>query len=165
MVFKELLDLFKKVRLIVFDVDGVLTDGRLYYGPEGEAFKAFNAKDGLGIRRLIMSGLQVGFITGRESVFVSKRAEDLGIQHVYQNKMDKKPVFLELCQKLSLTPSQVAYMGDDFIDMPVLEEVAIRACPADAMPCVKEVCNFIARNNGGCGAARELCDCIWEAQR
>ena len=165
MVFKELQDLFKKVRLVIFDVDGVLTDGSLYYGPEGEAFKAFNAKDGLGIYRLITKGIEVGIITGRQSTFVLKRAEDLGIKHVYQKKMDKKPVFLELCKKLSLRPDQVAYMGDDVIDLSVLEEVAVRACPADAMPCVKKICNFIAQNKGGRGAARELCDCILEAQQ
>lgn len=165
MVFEELRDLFQKVRLVIFDVDGVLTDGSLYYGPDGEAFKAFNAKDGLGIHRLVKSGIEVGIITGRVSSFVSKRAEDLGIRHVYQKKMDKKPVFFELCEKLSLRPDQVAYMGDDIIDLPVLEEVAIRACPADAMSCVKKICNFIAHNNGGRGAARELCDCILEAQQ
>ena len=122
MVFEELRDLFQKVRLVIFDVDGVLTDGSLYYGPDGEAFKAFNAKDGLGIHRLIKSGIEVGIITGRVSSFVSRRAEDLGIRHVYQKKMDKKPVFLELCEKLALRPDQVAYMGDDIIDLPVLEE-------------------------------------------
>ena len=79
--------------------------------------------------------------------------------------MDKKPVFFELCEKLALKSDQVAYMGDDIIDLPVLEEVAIRACPADAMPCVKKICNFIAHNKGGRGAARELCDCILEAQQ
>ncbi len=161
----ELKELLLKIRLVIFDVDGVLTDGSLYYGPEGEMFKVFNAKDGLGIRRLVDCGMQVGIITGRESSFVLQRAKDLGIQHVYQKKMDKKPVFLELCQKLSLTPDQVAYMGDDFIDLPVLEEVSVRACPSDAMPYVKEVCNFISQYRGGCGAARELCDCIWEAQQ
>jgi 3-deoxy-D-manno-octulosonate 8-phosphate phosphatase (KDO 8-P phosphatase) len=165
MVFEELRDLFQKVRLVIFDVDGVLTDGSLYYGPEGEAFKAFNAKDGLGIHQLVRSGIEVGIITGRVSSFVTKRAEDLGIRHVYQKKMDKKPVFFELCEKLALKPDQVAYMGDDIIDLPVLEEVAIRACPADAMHCVKKICNFIAHNNGGRGAARELCDCILEAQQ
>lgn len=165
MILEELGYLFQKVRLVIFDVDGVLTDGSLYYGPDGEAFKAFNAKDGLGIHQLVKSGIEVGIITGRVSSFVSKRAEDLGIRHVYQKKMDKKPVFLELCKKLSLSPNQVAYMGDDIVDLPILEEVGIRACPADAMPCVKKICNFIAHNKGGRGAARELCDYILEAQQ
>jgi len=154
----------KKIRLVIFDVDGVLTDGSLYYGPEGEFFKIFNAKDGLGISRLAKNGYELGIITGRESPFVLKRAKDLGIQHVYQKKMEKLPVFEELRAKLNLNYDQIAYMGDDWIDIPILKLVGCAACPKDAMPCTKEVCNFCSQYNGGRGAARELCDAIWEAQ-
>ncbi len=154
----------KKIRLVIFDVDGVLTDGSLYYGPEGEFFKVFNAKDGLGISRLAKNGYELGIITGRESPFVLRRAKDLGIQHVYQKKMEKLPVFEELRAKLNLNYDQIAYMGDDWIDVPVLKLVGCAACPKDAMPCAKEVCNFCSQYNGGRGAARELCDAIWEAQ-
>ena len=154
----------QKIRLVIFDVDGVLTDGSLYYGPDGEFFKVFNAKDGLGISRLAKNGYELGIITGRESPFVLKRAKDLGIQHVYQKKMEKLPVFEELRAKLNLNYDQIAYMGDDWIDVPVLKLVGCAACPKDAMPCAKEVCNFCSQYNGGRGAARELCDAIWEAQ-
>ena len=154
----------KKIRLVIFDVDGVLTDGSLYYGPDGEFFKVFNAKDGLGISRLAKNGYELGIITGRESPFVLKRAKDLGIQHVYQKKMEKLPVFEELRAKLNLNYDQIAYMGDDWIDIPILKLVGCAACPKDAMPCAKEVCNFCSQYNGGRGAARELCDAIWEAQ-
>lgn len=154
----------QKIRLIIFDVDGVLTDGSLYYGPEGEFFKVFNAKDGLGISRLAKNGYELGIITGRESPFVLRRAKDLGIPHVYQKKMEKLPVFEELRAKLNLNYDQIAYMGDDWIDVPILKLVGCAACPKDAMPCAKEVCNFFSQYNGGRGAARELCDAIWEAQ-
>ena len=156
--------ILEKVRLVIFDVDGVLTDGRLYYGVDGECFKVFNAKDGLGISRLTKNGYSVGIITGRESPFVLKRAEDLGIQYVYQKRMEKIPAFEELRKKLNLDYEQIAYMGDDWIDVPILELVGCAACPKDAMPCAKKVCNFFSQYNGGCGAARELCDAIWEAQ-
>ena len=151
----------QKIRLIIFDVDGVLTDGSLYYGPEGEFFKVFNAKDGLGISRLAKNGYELGIITGRESPFVLRRAKDLGIPHVYQKKMEKLPVFEELRAKLNLNYDQIAYMGDDWIDVPILKLVGCAACPKDAMPCAKEVCNFFSQYNGGHGAARELCDAIW----
>ena len=154
----------KKIRLVIFDVDGVLTDGSLYYGPDGEFFKVFNAKDGLGISRLAKNGYELGIITGRESPFVLRRAKDLGIQHVYQKKMEKLPVFEELRAKLNLNYDQIAYMGDDWIDVPILKLVGCAACPKDAMPCAKEVCNFCSQYNGGHGSARELCDAIWEAQ-
>ncbi len=154
----------KKIQLIIFDVDGVLTDGRLYYGSEGECFKVFNVKDGLGISRMVKNGYDIGIITGRQSPFVLKRAKDLGIQHVYQNKLEKIPAFEELRNQLNLNYDQIAYMGDDWIDMPILKLVGCAACPKDAMPCVKEVCNFFSQYDGGCGAARELCDAIWNAQ-
>lgn len=163
-MLQDLSEILKGIRLIIFDVDGVLTDGRLYYGEKGECFKSFNAKDGLGISRLVKNGYEVAIITGRESVFVTQRALDLGIQHVFQGKLEKLSVFKGLIHQLKISPKQVAYMGDDFIDMPVMQEVACAACPSDAMPYVKEICNFVAQRKGGCGAARELCDAIWMAQ-
>ncbi|MGX8716693.1 MAG: KdsC family phosphatase [bacterium] len=160
----ELRGVLKKIRLTIFDVDGVLTDGRLYYGTEGEFFKVFNAKDGLGISRLAKAGHLLGIITGRESPFVLKRAKDLGIQYVYQGRMEKLSTFETLRKDLGLAYDQIAYMGDDFIDLPVLERVGLPACPKDAMPYVKERCKLVSQFGGGMGAARELCDLIWEAQ-
>ena len=164
MVPEKLRKIFQKIRLVIFDVDGVLTDGKLYYDAKGECLKVFNAKDGLGIRRLTKNNFQVAIITGRESPFVLKRASDLGIQYVYQNKMDKLPSFEVLRKILSLDYHQIAYMGDDRIDLPVMELVGCAACPNDALPCVKKICHFVSHFNGGCGAAREFCDLIWEAQ-
>lgn len=164
MDLKELNHRLKQIRLVIFDVDGVLTDGHLYYGPEGDCMKAFNARDGLGITRLIKAGLQTAIITGRASPFVAHRAADLGIQNVYQKKLEKLPAFEELLQKLQLGPQQAAYMGDDIIDMPVMERVGLAACPQDAMPIVKGISHFISQYGGGCGAVRELCDKILEAQ-
>ena len=156
--------IFKKIRLTVFDVDGVLTDGRLYYGVDGDFFKVFNAKDGLGITRLSNAGHLFGIITGRESPFVLKRAKDIGIKYVFQGHLEKLPVFEALRKDLGLDYEQIAYMGDDFIDLPILERVGLAACPKDAMLCVQKQCNFISQFGGGMGAARELCDLIWEAQ-
>lgn len=164
MDLEERKSMLERIRLIVLDVDGVLTDGSLYYGVEGECFKVFNAKDGLGISRLAKNGYSLGIITGRQSPFVLKRAKDLGIQHVYQNRLEKIPPFEELRAKLNLDYDQIAYMGDDWIDIPILKLVGCAACPKDAMPCVKEVCNFFSQYDGGRGAVRELCDAIWEAQ-
>lgn len=164
MSFEDLKERLKQIRLGIFDVDGVLTDGRLYYGPEGDCMKAFNAKDGLGIVRLIKAGLQTAIITGRTSPFVARRAADLGIQHVYQKKMEKLPAFEELLQTLNLKPEQAAYMGDDIIDLPVMQRVGVAACPQDAIEDVKQISHFISKYNGGCGAVRELCECILKAQ-
>ena len=161
---KELEEFFKKIRLTIFDVDGVLTDGRLYYGADGEVFKVFNARDGLGISRLAKAGHLLGIITGRESPFVIKRAKDLGIQYVYQGRMEKLDTFEALRKDLGLEYTQIAYMGDDFIDLPVLERVGMPACPKDSIPCVQQQCKFVSQFGGGMGAARELCDYIWEAQ-
>jgi len=164
MIPEELRKIFQKICLIIFDVDGVLTDGKLYYNDNGECMKVFNAKDGLGIRRLTKSNFQIAIITGRESTFVLKRASDLGIQNVYQNKMEKLPSFEDLRKKLNLDYEQIAYMGDDWIDLPVMKLVGCAACPNDALPRIKKICHFISHFNGGYGAARELCDLIWEAQ-
>ncbi len=161
---KVLEEVFKKIKLTIFDVDGVLTDGRLYYSADGEFFKVFNAKDGLGISRLVKAGHLFGIITGRESPFVIKRAKDLGIQYVYQGRLEKLATFESLRKDLGLEYEQIAYMGDDFIDSPILERVGLSACPKDAMPCVQKQCKFISQFGGGMGAARELCDRIWEAQ-
>lgn len=149
-----------KIRLLAFDVDGVLTDGSLYYGPEGECMKGFNSKDGYALRCLSKMGFQLAIITGRKSVFVEHRAKDLGIQHVFQDTLIKKPVFEALCQKLNILPEEASYMGDDVMDIPVLQMSGIKACPADALPNVREKCNFISQYPGGRGAVRELCDCF-----
>ena len=159
------LNKLSKIRLIIFDVDGVLTDGRLYYGQHGECMKVFHAKDGYGIRQAKEQGYRLAIITARESAFVQKRAEDLGIEHVFQNAKDKKPVFEKLCQELGMEYEQVAYMGDDVLDLPVMQLVGFAGCPADAWPIVQSSCHWISTRKGGKGAAREFCELIVQAKK
>lgn len=153
------------MRLCAFDVDGVLTDGRLVYGPQGEAFKTFNVRDGHGIVLLRLAGVECAVLSGRESEIVRTRMRELGVYRVYQGERDKADAFGRLCRAAAVTPSEVAYMGDDVNDVPVLERCALAACPADACAEAKERAHLVARAGGGLGAARELCDLILEARR
>lgn len=147
-----------KIRLIAFDVDGVLTDGGVVYGSNGEEFKRFSSRDGYGISELTKLGFHTAFITGRQSNVVSRRAAELGVVDVFQGVNNKRVSLDSLCEKYNLTHAEIAYMGDDVIDLPILTCVGIKACPNDAAKQVKAVCNFISKFNGGHGAARELCD-------
>lgn len=150
------------IRLLIVDIDGVMTDGLLYFNAEGDSMKAFFARDGLGLRLLMDHGIEVGIITGRTSPIVNVRAKDLKIQHVYQGKSNKLEAFNELLEKLELAPHQVAYMGDDIIDLPLLARVGLAATVQDAHSCVLPYCHFVSEFPGGRGAIRELCDLILE---
>lgn len=153
-----------KVRLLVLDVDGVLTDGHIYMGPQGELQKAFHIHDGLGISMLRRSGIEVALLTARRSDIVQRRAEELGLLHVLQGRDAKWPALQGLLQQLQLAPEQVAYMGDDLIDLPVLRRVGFAATVADGHPWVAQHCHWQARRGGGRGAVRELCELILTAQ-
>ncbi len=153
-----------KIRLLVFDVDGVMTDGSITYDENGIEYKTFNAKDGHGLAKMIKSGFMTAVITGRRNGTVDRRAEDLRFTEVYQGVKNKLPILEAIMQKYELDYSQVSYMGDDEPDIPILEKVAIAACPADAVDRVKEVCNFISSKNGGKGAVRELCDLVFDSK-
>lgn len=151
------------VRLLVMDVDGTLTDGKIYMGPAGEAMKAFDIKDGYAIANMLPSaGIVPAVITGRESAIVANRCAELGIRHLYQGRQDKPAAFLELLGQVSrelgveMTGAQAAYLGDDLIDLPCMRLCAVRGCPADAAKAVKEICQFVSRKDGGNGAAREF---------
>ncbi len=152
------------IRLLIVDIDGVMTDGLLYFDAEGDSMKTFFARDGLGLRLLMEHGIEVGIITGRTSPIVSVRAKDLKIEHVYQGRLNKLEAFHELLEKLKLAPHQVAYMGDDIIDLPLLARVGLAATVQDAAPCVMPYCHFVSEFPGGRGAVRELCDLILEAK-
>ncbi len=152
------------IRLVLFDVDGVLTDGRLIFGPDGEETKAFHSRDGHGMKLLMEAGIEVGVITARSSPAVEHRMRNLGIPHVFQGQHDKRATYLALIERLGLNHAQVAYMGDDVIDLPVLSRVGLAASVQDAPAVVKRHCHWIAEHGGGQGAARDLCDLILDAQ-
>ena len=153
-----------RVKLVIFDVDGVLTDGRLHYGAGGEELKVFHVHDGVGIKRLQEAGVKVAIISGRESAAVTRRMQDLGVAHVFQGDEQKLPIFERLLQKLGLEPGQVAHMGDDLPDLPLLERAGLAVAPADAQPALKQAAHHVTAARGGRGAARELCDLILDAQ-
>lgn len=163
-VSRELADKIMAVKLVVFDVDGVLTDGRIIFSNSGEETKLFDVKDGHGIKILMRMGIDVAIITARESEVVRRRARDLGITHVFQGIKDKKIALEELVKASGVTPSQMAYMGDDIIDLPVLKRVAFSAAVADAVAEVRERVDYVAQRPGGRGAARELAELILKVQ-
>ena len=154
----------KKIKLVILDVDGVLTDGRIVYDANGVESKFFNVKDGHGIKLLQRAGIQVAIISGRESEVVTRRAAELGITPVFQKALDKLPPYLELLDKCALNDSEIAYMGDDLPDIPLMRRVGLAAAPADALDYVLPYAHFMAESRGGWGAVRELCDLIIREQ-
>ncbi len=153
-----------RVRLAVFDVDGVLTDGRLWYGEDGHELKAFHVHDGLGLKRLRAHGIEVAIITARISHLVAQRTGELGIAHVYQGQEDKLACFDRLVEALGLDPAECAYTGDDLPDLAVMHRVGLSVAVANAHPWVRERAHWRTRLGGGKGAVREVCDLILCAQ-
>lgn len=153
-----------QIKLIIFDVDGVLTDGSLFIGDDGEEYKAFHSRDGHGMKMLRATGVEIGIITGRTSNVVRHRMESLGIHHVYQGQLEKLPAFQQLTTKLGIDPQQVAYVGDDVVDLPILTRTGLAVAVADAHPLVKRHAHWITPCGGGRGAARDVCELIMEAQ-
>ena len=149
---------------MVFDVDGVLTDGRLIWTSEGGEARSFDVKDGTGIRLLLNHHIEVAVISARKSTIVANRMEDLGVEHVYQGCFDKKSVLDALIVMLDITLQQVAYMGDDFIDLPAMNSVGLALAPADAHETVRQQADWVTSANGGRGAARQACDLILKAR-
>ena len=154
----------EKIRLLILDVDGVLSDGLIFMGNNGEELKAFNVRDGYGIRCAITSGIEVAIITGRKAKLVEDRCETLGITHLYQGQSDKMVAFRDLLAKLAIAPENVAYVGDDLIDWPVMAEVGLSIAVADAHPLLIPRGDYVTRINGGRGAVREVCDLLLLAQ-
>lgn len=154
---------FKKLKLLLLDVDGVMTDGRIIYDNDGNEIKAFDVKDGHGLKLVQRAGIQVGIITGRQSTIVDRRAAELGIELVYQGAKDKRLPFRKILQKLALEPGEVAYAGDDLVDLPVMRQVGFAATVADAMDEVKAAAHLVTRRAGGRGAVREICDHLLKA--
>ena len=153
-----------KIRLAVFDVDGTLTDGRLWYGEDGHETKVFHVHDGLGLKRLQANGVQVAIITARISHPVALRAEELDIAHVYQGQGDKRTCLLQLLEALQLGPEQAAFIGDDLPDLPPMRIAGLAVAVSNAHPWVAEAAHWQTAKGGGMGAAREVCDLILHAQ-
>lgn len=154
----------KKIKLVIFDIDGVLTSGALFIGDDGQEYKAFNSKDGHGLRMLQDSGVEVAIITGRTSKVVTHRAKDLGITRIYQGKREKLPAYEELIKETGLSHEQIAYVGDDVVDLPVMSKVGLSICVQDGHSFVKQHSHWVTESNGGCGAGREVCEMILDAQ-
>ena len=152
------------IQAVIFDVDGVLTDGSLYLGDDGQEYKAFNSRDGHGMVMLAQGGVTLAIITGRSSEVVRIRMESLGIEHVLQGRREKLPAYEELKQQLGVDDHQVAYVGDDVVDLPVMRRVGLAVAVADAHPLVFEHAHWRTRSPGGRGAAREVCELILRAQ-
>ena len=161
---RDILERASRVKLAIFDVDGVLTDGSLFIGDDGQEYKAFNSRDGHGMVMLRQTGVTLAIITGRSSEVVRIRMASLGINHLYQGILDKLAAYEELKQSLGLTDEAVAYVGDDVVDLPVLRRAGLAVAVADAHPLVQRHAHWQTRSPGGRGAARDLCELIMEAQ-
>ena len=152
----------RNLKLMAFDVDGVLTDGRLYYGPDGEALKVFNTLDGHGLKKLAASGVTLALITGRDTPMVARRAAELGIQHVIQGREDKGVALADLAASLGVTARETVYAGDDEPDVPALQWAQIAFAPASGHDCARAAADHVTRARGGEGAVREICDALLE---
>lgn len=152
------------IKLMIFDVDGILTDGSLHFGPDGEIIKTFNVLDGHGIKMLQQSGVAAAIISARQSPIVLKRATDLGIRHVQQGIHDKRSAFEQLLKETSLSADVCGFVGDDVIDLPILMRVGFSASVPNGHPEVRSRVHYVTQAAGGRGAAREICDLILRAQ-
>lgn len=148
------------IKLIAMDVDGTLTDGRIFIGPDGEAMKAFDVKDGYGIVRFREAGGIPAIITGRQSRIVEQRCRELGITELHQGVSDKLDCLMKLAVKYHLKPEEIAYIGDDLNDLACIEYAGVSACPSDAMEAVRCSSSYICTKQGGCGAVREFLDLL-----
>jgi 3-deoxy-D-manno-octulosonate 8-phosphate phosphatase (KDO 8-P phosphatase) len=159
-----LLQKARQIKLVIFDVDGVLTGGQLYFDAHGEALKIFCVQDGMGMKLLQQSGVKIAIISSRQSAIVAQRMSELGIEHVYQGRHDKRAALAELLAQLSYTLEQVAYVGDDLPDLPLIRRVGLGIAVANARPLLLQQAAWQTTAAGGNGAAREVCELIMAAQ-
>jgi 3-deoxy-D-manno-octulosonate 8-phosphate phosphatase (KDO 8-P phosphatase) len=155
----------QRLKLMVFDVDGVLTDGGLWYTEHGETLKRFHALDGHGLKMLAVSGIQVALVTGRESPIIARRAAELGLGAVMQNVRDKGAALTELLTRFGVALEQTGFMGDDLIDLPAMQRAGFSASVPDAPAYITQAAHWVSERRGGHGAARECCDLILAAQQ
>ncbi len=160
----EIIEKAKNTEMVIFDVDGVMTDGSLFFGDDGQEYKAFNSFDGHGMRMLLEEGIQAAIITGRKSSVVEHRMRDLGVELIYQGYRDKRPAFVELLQEVGLDAAQVAYVGDDVVDLPIMSQVGFAIAVQNAHPFVKQHSHWITDRVGGRGAVRDVCELMLEAR-
>ncbi len=161
---RQIEDIAKRIRVLILDVDGVLTDGSIILDNEGNEFKAFHVRDGHGIKMLMKAGVHVAIITGRDSKVVDRRARELGITEVYQKSYAKSVAYKQLIKKMGVSDAEVAYVGDDVVDVPLLKKVALPIVVADAVDEARHAALLVTENRGGRGAVREVCDLILKAQ-
>ncbi|QPK62679.1 3-deoxy-manno-octulosonate-8-phosphatase KdsC [Methylomonas sp. LL1] len=157
-------DKIKRLKLLILDVDGVLTDGRLFFDDHGKEYKCFHARDGHGIKLLRQSGVDVAVISGRKSNSVAIRMQNLGVEHVYQGHENKRAAFAEILKSLGLNAEQVAHVGDDVLDLPIMVQAGFAVAVADAHFAVKRYADWCTQTPGGLGAVREICDLIMQVQ-
>jgi 3-deoxy-D-manno-octulosonate 8-phosphate phosphatase (KDO 8-P phosphatase) len=159
-----LLERAARIRLLALDVDGILTDGQLYFDNQGNEMKSFSTRDGLGIRLLADQGIETALITARTSAIVKARASNLKIKHVYQGSLNKLEAFHDLLSTTGLAPEQICYAGDDWLDLPILERVGLAVTVADGDRVVKKRVHWVTSRAGGRGAVRQICDLVLAAQ-
>jgi 3-deoxy-D-manno-octulosonate 8-phosphate phosphatase (KDO 8-P phosphatase) len=160
----DLLERARRIRLLILDVDGVMTDGRLHFGPEGEMLKVFHVRDGAGLVALRRAGVGLAIVSGRNSAAVAHRARELGIEHVRQGVADKGAELEKLCAQLAIGAADCACIGDDTPDLPLFERVALAFAVADAHPTLRQRAHWVTGLPGGHGAVREVCDLLLQAR-
>jgi 3-deoxy-D-manno-octulosonate 8-phosphate phosphatase (KDO 8-P phosphatase) len=161
---KELFKIAKNIKFLILDVDGVLTDGGIILDNEGNEFKTFHVRDGHGIKMLIRAGIQVAVITGRHSRVVERRAHELGVTELFQKCYDKRVAYRQIAEKYSLNDDEIAYIGDDIVDIPILKKAGFSVVVADADDEVKAAAMMVTKMMGGRGAVREVCDLLLKAK-
>ncbi|PMH42533.1 3-deoxy-D-manno-octulosonate 8-phosphate phosphatase [Vibrio sp. 10N.286.49.B3] len=163
-VASEIVAIAKQIKLLICDVDGVFSDGLVYMGNDGEELKTFHTRDGYGVKSLMNAGIEVAIITGRQSKIVENRMTALGITLIYQGQDDKIKAYEDICSKLNIDSQHTGYIGDDLIDWPVMDKVALKVCVADGHPLLVKRANYVTQIKGGYGAVREVCDLILQAR-
>jgi 3-deoxy-D-manno-octulosonate 8-phosphate phosphatase (KDO 8-P phosphatase) len=163
-VDNAIFNIASQIKLLICDVDGVFSDGLIYMGNHGEELKTFHTRDGYGVKALMHAGVEIAIITGRQSAIVENRMTALGISLIYQGQDDKLKAYSDICQRLSVSPQQTGYVGDDMIDWPVMAKVALKVCVADGHPLLAQKANYVTKTAGGRGAVREVCDLILQAR-
>jgi len=161
---EQVLQKAKQLKLLILDVDGVLTDGRLFFDAQGGEYKSFHARDGHGIKLLRQTGVEVAVISGRKSQSVALRMQALGVEYVYQGHENKIAAFEEIIQSMGIMPEQAAHVGDDLLDLPIMLRAGLSIAVSDANFAVKEYADWCTETAGGLGAVREVCDFIMQAQ-